>query len=87
MKALIVGHRGYLGPLVVKHLKRGGVTVHGLDEDWYTETLNGLKGEHVPHSERNGLDARLVDLDPLGSYDVIVWLAAVSNDPLANSMS
>ena len=82
MKALIVGHRGYLGPLVVKHLKRGGVTVHGLDEDWYTETLNGLKGEHVPHSERNGLDARLVDLDPLGSYDVIVWLSAVSNDPL-----
>lgn len=82
MKALVIGHRGYLGPLVVKHLKRSGVQVHGIDEDWYVETMLHLRGDHIPHSERNGKDARLVDLDPLGSYDVIVWLAAVSNDHL-----
>lgn len=82
MKALVVGHRGFVGPLVVKHLKHHKFTVHGLDEDWYASTMNGLKAEHIPHSERNGLDARLVDLDPLGSYDVIIWLAAVSNDHL-----
>lgn len=84
MKALVVGHRGYLGPLVVKHLKRGGAVVHGYDEDWYVDSMNGLKGEHIPDSERNGANARLFDMDPLGSYDVIVWLAAVSNDHMGD---
>jgi len=84
MKALVVGHRGYLGPLVVKHLKRGGAIVHGYDEDWYSDSVNGLKGEHIPDSERNGANARLFDMDPLGSYDVIVWLAAVSNDHMGD---
>ena len=82
MKALVVGHRGYLGPLVVKHLKRNNVQVHGIDEDWYAETIGNLKGEHVPQNERNGLGSRLFDLDPIGSYDVVIWLAAVSNDHL-----
>lgn len=82
MKALVVGHRGYVGPAAVKHLKRAGVTVHGIDEDWYVDTMRSLSADYIPHSERNGLNSRLFDMDPLGSYDVIIWLAAVSNDHL-----
>lgn len=82
MKALVVGHRGYVGPAAVKHLKRAGVTVHGIDEDWYVDSILSLSADHIPHSERNGVNSRLFDVDPLGSYDVIIWLAAVSNDHL-----
>jgi len=80
MKALVVGHRGFLGPHVVKQLKRGGATVHGLDEDWYSKTIVGLSSEYIPHNERNGSQSRLYDLDLIGSYDVIIWVAGVSND-------
>ena len=84
MKVLVVGHRGFIGPLVVKHLKHAGAQVHGIDESWYDESIRGLNAEHLPHSERNGKNARFSDIDPLGSYDVIVWLAAVSNDHMGN---
>jgi nucleoside-diphosphate-sugar epimerase len=84
MKVLVVGHRGFIGPLLVKHLKHSGAQVHGIDESWYDETIRGLDAEHIPHSERNGKNARFSDIDPLGSYDVVVWLAAVSNDHMGN---
>jgi len=84
MKVLVVGHRGFIGPLLVKHLKHAGAIVHGIDESWYDETIRGLDAEHIPHSERNGKNARFSDIDPLGSYDVVVWLAAVSNDHMGN---
>ncbi len=32
MKVLVVGHRGFIGPLVVKHLKHAGAQVHGIDD-------------------------------------------------------
>ena len=84
MKVLVVGHRGFIGPMLVKHLKRSGATVHGIDEGWYDESISGLDGEHIPHSERNGKNSRFSDIDPLGTYDTIVWLAAVSNDHMGN---
>lgn len=84
MKVLVVGHRGFIGPLLVKHLKHTGATVHGIDESWYDETIKHLDAEHIPHSERNGKNARFADIDPLGSYDAVVWLAAVSNDHMGN---
>jgi nucleoside-diphosphate-sugar epimerase len=84
MKVLVVGHRGFIGPLLVKHLKHAGAQVHGIDEGWYDETIRGLNAEHLPHSERSGKNARFADVEPLGSYDVIVWLAAVSNDHMGN---
>ena len=84
MKVLVVGHRGFIGPLLVKHLKHAGAQVHGIDESWYDETIKGLDAEHIPHSERSGKNARFSDIDPLGSYDVVVWLAAVSNDHMGN---
>ena len=84
MKVLVVGHRGFIGPLLVKHLKHAGATVHGIDESWYDETIRGLDAEHLPHSERTGKNSRFSDIDPLGSYDSIVWLAAVSNDHMGD---
>lgn len=84
MKVLVVGHRGFIGPLLVKHLKHAGAQVHGIDESWYDKTIRGLNAEHIPHSERNGKNSRFSDIDPLGSYDAIVWLAAVSNDHMGN---
>ncbi len=72
MKVLVVGHRGFIGPLVVKHLKHAGAQVHGIDESWYDESIRGLNAEHLPHSERNGKNARFIDIDTLGSYDSII---------------
>lgn len=84
MKALVVGHRGYVGPLAVKHLKRAGFEVHGLDEGWYDECIRGLNADHIPDSEHVSDYAKVSDLDTLPSYDVVVWLAGVSNDHMGN---
>ncbi len=43
MKVLVVGHRGFIGPLVVKHLKHAGAQVHGIDESWYDESIRTWK--------------------------------------------
>lgn len=83
MKILIVGHRGYIGPVVAAHLRASlpGAEIHGLDADWFAGSAAAPFPDAAFAGQRRG-DAR--DLGPaaLAGFDAVVQLAAVSNDPI-----
>ncbi len=87
MNILITGNMGYVGPVLVKHLKsvRDSDRIMGFDSGLFAHCL----------TTRNGLPERRLDVQffadlrdlPTASLDgveAVVHLAAVSNDPIGN---
>ena len=87
MKILITGNLGYVGPVVVKHLRQvlPGSTLLGLDTGFFEDCLSvrNCSAEHFPHYQYYG-DVRNINLDFLEGIDAIIHLAAISNDPMGN---
>ena len=86
MKILITGNMGYVGPEVVKYLRarHPDATLHGYDNAYFAHCLTGpvvLPERHL--DEQFYGDVREVSLD-LTTYDAVVQLAAISNDPMGN---
>lgn len=87
MKILITGNMGYIGPAVVKQLRRSHPhsILAGLDIGYYGNCV----------TNPDALPERLLDLqyfadirktpdDLLNGVDAVVHLAAISNDPIGN---
>jgi len=87
MKILITGNLGYIGPVVVKRIRKvlPGSVVIGLDTGFFEDCLsvNDCAEENFPHYQYYG-DVRNVNLDVLKGVDAIIHLAAISNDPMGN---
>jgi nucleoside-diphosphate-sugar epimerase len=83
MKILIIGHRGYLGPVMARHLKDHvpGAAVHGLDAVWFAGSEASPFPDHL-FSAQTRADVRDVSASDVTGFDAIVQLAAVSNDPI-----
>ncbi|MDU6378478.1 MAG: NAD-dependent epimerase/dehydratase family protein, partial [Bradyrhizobium sp.] len=86
MKILITGNLGYVGPAVIKYLRqqRPDATLHGFDNAYFAHCLTGAP--RLPERDLDEQfygDVRNVGLD-LRSYDAVVQLAAISNDPMGN---
>ena len=83
MKVIINGHRGYVGPVVAKYLKsfHSNIEIIGFDAYWFlgSETRN-FPDELFDHQEMR--DVRDLTAKDLKGVDVIIQLAAVSNDPM-----
>jgi nucleoside-diphosphate-sugar epimerase len=80
-RVLLTGHRGYLGSVMAAQFVRAGFEVHGLDTDFFGECTLVPDAVEVP-----GLRMDLRDVTPrdLEGFDVVVHLAALSNDPIGN---
>lgn len=78
---LVTGHKGYIGPVLVRLLKDSGHRVIGLDTGYYTECLDGSSREIVPDKEIVA-DIRAIDRAAFEGVDAVCHLAALSNDPL-----
>jgi len=74
MKVLITGGCGYVGSVLVPYLAQRGAQITVLDRMWYGNHLPELGGVDVLRG-----DARYYQTSD--KYDVIIHLAAVSNDP------
>jgi len=87
MKILIVGNMGYVGPVLVQHLRRAYPTavLIGYDAGLFAHCLIGsrLLPELVLDRQIFG-DIRRLDKDVLQGMDAVVNLAAISNDPMGN---
>jgi len=87
MKVLITGNLGYVGPVVVRHLrcKLPGVHLVGHDSAFFAHALSHASSlpERRLNAQRLG-DVRDIDVDDLRGFDAVVHLAAVSNDPMGN---
>lgn len=90
MKILITGNMGYVGPVLVEHLRAQHDDIHisGVDLGLFSTAL--VDGEVLP--ERNVdvqyfRDVRTLDESFLAAFDVVVHLAAISNDPMGDQFA
>jgi nucleoside-diphosphate-sugar epimerase len=82
MRVLVAGDRGYIGAVLVPVLRAAGHDVDGLDIGFYEGCDLGPGPE--PLGDRLPRDMREAGALDLASYDAVVCLAALSNDPLGN---
>ncbi len=87
MRILITGNMGYVGPVLVRHLRAvmPTVTLEGLDSGLFAHCLTGAREvpERLLDLQRFG-DIRDIDGSALEGVDAVVHLSAVSNDPMGN---
>jgi len=87
MKILIIGNLGYIGPMVVKHFKgtQPDTYVAGYDIGYFIQnyTNNGVVGDTLLDKQYYG-DVRHFNDEVLKEFDAVIYLAAISNDPMGN---
>src|SRR6266481_136227 len=76
MKLLVAGGAGYVGSALIPRLQERGYLVDVADLFWF--------GNHLPQETRI-LNKDLFDLtvEDLKNYDQVIFLAGLSNDPMA----
>ncbi|MBW3578480.1 MAG: SDR family oxidoreductase [Actinobacteria bacterium] len=81
MKVLVTGHHGYIGCVLVPLLQEAGHEVVGLDSYLYEGCTVGPDVDDIPSLR---MDVRDVTVDHVRSYDAVIHLAAISNDPVGD---
>jgi len=81
MHILVTGSEGYIGIVMVRELQAKGFLVTGLDSCLYSGNLDKSQ---LPKYNLIKKDIRDIDLNDLNNktFDAIIHLAALSNDPL-----
>jgi nucleoside-diphosphate-sugar epimerase len=79
MKVLITGNQGYIGTHTSDHLVRQGYDVIGLDSGFYKDCILSVSSSEIFTHQKDIRDAEKEDF---ADIDVVVHLAALSNDPL-----
>lgn len=81
MNVFVTGHRGYIGPHLVKLLLEAGHTVTGCDLDLF----EGCAWEDMPDPTVDlKMDYRDLTVEHLKGHDCVMHLAAISNDPMGD---
>lgn len=88
MKILVIGNLGYIGPMVAKHFRttHPGSFIAGYDIGYFIQnyTPNGVVGDTLLDKQYFG-DVRNFDAGILNGFDAVIYLAAISNDPMGNA--
>ena len=88
MKVLITGNMGYVGPVLVRRLRDSypDLELIGLDMGYFGNCLSspGVLPECRVHRQHFA-DVRTFPAELLSGIDAIVYLAALSNDPLGHA--
>ena len=87
MRILITGNMGYVGPVLVRHLRKvmPSAFIAGYDSGFFAHCLTTTRDlpERLLDAQRFG-DVRSISSGNLEGFDAVVQLAAVSNDPMGN---
>ncbi len=88
MRVLVIGNLGYIGPIVAKHfrLTYPSSFLAGFDIGYFIQnnTFNGISGDTLFDVQYFG-DVRSFNSDLLAGFDAVIYLAAISNDPMGNA--
>lgn len=83
MRIVVTGHKGYIGPVLARHVadRSLGWELIGVDTEFFADQLTGADpARHFREEFR--ADVRALSDDVLRGADAVVYLAAVSNDPM-----
>lgn len=87
MKILIIGNLGYVGPVLIRYLKNKYLNIYicGYDIGYFAQnyTTNNLIADTYLDQQYFG-DVRHFDENILNGFNAVVYLAAISNDPMGN---
>ena len=88
MRILVTGNTGYIGPVVMQHLRATmpSATLVGLDKGFFAHCLTNA--EVLPECRADVqyfADIRRPPEEALRGVDAVVHLAAISNDPMGNT--
>jgi len=87
MKVVVIGNMGYVGPVLVQHLRNRfpQAELIGYDSGWFGHCLTTIRvlPECLLNRQIFG-DVRELPQDLLEGADAVVQLAAVSNDPMGS---
>lgn len=89
-KILVTGNTGYIGSIVAHQLRRNisDLTLIGYDAGFFLHCLNSVDMcPDIMFDTQHFGDIRHLDIDILDKVDVVIHLAAISNDPMGNSFS
>lgn len=81
MRILLTGHKGYIGGVAGSVFRSAGHDVVGLDSDLFAGCDFGGNAPELPEIAKDIRDVTVADLK---TFDAVVHLAALSNDPLGN---
>jgi nucleoside-diphosphate-sugar epimerase len=83
MRVVITGHKGYVGPVFARHVadRQPGWELIGVDTEFFADQLAGPDPARYFRREIRA-DVRALADDVLRDADAVVYLAAVSNDPM-----
>jgi nucleoside-diphosphate-sugar epimerase len=88
MKILVTGNMGYVGPTVVRQLRKSypAAIILGLDLGYFAQclTINSGLFPECRVDIQHFADVRGISPSALEGIDAIVHLAAISNDPIGN---
>jgi len=88
MRVLIIGNLGYVGPMVAKHFRTTYPEsfLAGYDIGYFIQnyTANGVLGDTLLNQQYFG-DVRNFTPEILKGFDAVIYLAAISNDPMGNA--
>lgn len=79
MKVLITGHNGYVGRVLTKLLLENKYDVVGCDINYFPDVFENNSYPEVPNIIS---DIRDMNIENLNQVDIVLHLAALSNDPL-----
>ena len=81
VRVLVTGCSGYIGSVLMPFLAEREFDVVGMDTGWYRDGTFGapIESARVIHQ-----DVRDVEPHQLEGFDVVMYLAALSNDPVGN---
>ncbi len=87
MRILVTGNLGYVGSVLVRHLRRvfPDAVLLGYDNGYFAHCLTNAHESPERHvNQQLWGDIRAIDAGTLAGVDVVVQLSAVSNDPMGN---
>ena len=90
MKILVTGNTGYIGPILGRQLRKNirDLTLIGYDSGFFAHCLTATDiSPEIKYDIQYFGDIRKFDENLLDGIDVVIHLAAISNDPMGNTFS
>ncbi|MDJ0630918.1 MAG: SDR family oxidoreductase [Rhodobacter sp.] len=87
-RVLIFGNLGYIGPVLVEALRqRGPVHVTGHDTGYFDRCYSAVHSSGLNVDQQIYGDVRDVDATLFDGVDAVIYLAAISNDPMGRAFA